>query len=63
MANCLIRHDDFRFRCKMIAMLREIFNLWHLVGVKLIKAKITFHDWALKRALNLASREEMGFNP
>lgn len=47
----------------MIAMLREIFNLWHLVGVKLIKAKITFHDWSVKRALHLASREEMGFNP
>lgn len=43
-------------------MLKEMFNLWNLVGVKLIKAKIIFHDWALKRALNLTRREEIGFN-
>lgn len=30
-------------------MFREIFNLWHLVGVKLIKMKMNFHDWASKR--------------
>lgn len=43
----------------MIAMFRGIFNLWHLVGVKLIKMKINFHDWASKKG---SSSSQQGGN-